>query len=247
MKSNIGAKLLKTNNFPLEKEGNVNRLLKQVKSGDIAISLTSFEDIFNMTPAGLPFPIGAVSFEDGKKRFVISWVEDFSKLNITEIEDYTIRLRHNPVDTYPVMSLIIGIHNGKMDPNSKEDLWYHKTAHLDLSLMLTRIKLYQLLNCDEILFCLYDGEAQNLDSFGFSLNRSELEEMMREINSALYILMNLDLSNHIRLFSSACEVVNSSFNSDGLPKSREALNIYLNRKELSPKPTEHNWKEFLSI
>lgn len=243
----MGAKLLKGNNFPKEKEVNVVSLLKQVKSGNISISLSSFEEIFDMTPVGTPFPIGAINFDDGKKRFVLSWVEDFTKLNISEIEEYSIRLRNNPVDSYPVLSLIVGIHNGKMNPDTKEDLWYYNSIHLDLSLMLTRIKLYQLLNCDELLICLFNGSAENLDSFGFSLNRSELEEMMKEVNSALSMLMNLDLSNHLRAFSEASKVVESSFNEDGLPKSREALNIYLKRKNLEPKPTKHNWNDFLSI
>ena len=247
MNNNLGAKLLKSNNFPVEKELNVVNLHKQVKSGVLNISLSSFEEIYNLTPKGLPFPIGAVNFEDGKRRFVISWVEEFSKLNITQVEEYTIRLRNNPTDSYPVLSLILGIHNGKIDPDSKEDLWYYKSTNLDLSLMLTRIKLYQLLNCDELLICLYNGSSEELDSFGFSLNRKELEEMMKEINSALSMLMNLDLTNHIRDFSSASKVVSSSFTNDGLPKSKEALTIYLKRKELEPAPTEHNWKEFLSI
>lgn len=243
----MGAKLLKLNNFPKEKEANVNSLLKQVKSGNLSISLSSFEEIFDMTPVDTPFPVGAINFDDGKKRFVLSWVEDFTKLNITDIAEYSIRLRNNPVGSYPVLSLIVGLHNGKINPDNREDLWYYKTINLDLSNMLTRIKLYQLLNCDELLICLFNGSAENLDSFGFSLNRSELEEMMNEINSALSMLTNLELTNHIHFFSEASKVVESSFNSDGLPKSREALSIYLKRKELEPEPTKHNWNDFLSI
>lgn len=237
--SNLGAALLEKGNFPIEKESNVKELLKQVKSGDLAITLSSFDAIFDMTPKDQPFPIGTINFEDGKKRFVISWVEEFSKIHITDVEEYSLRVRNYPTFNYPVISLLVGIYNGHG--------WYYKNVDLDLSQMLTRVKVYQLLNSDEILFCLFDNSVENLDTFGFSLNNDEQREMLDEVKSALQLIKVMDLTNHVREFSAASLEVNSSFNSDGLPKSREALNIYLKRKELTPKPTEHNWNDFLSI
>lgn len=245
--TDLGSNLLKSDNFPIEKDSNIHKLLKRVRGGTISVALSSFDEIFNMTPEGQPFPIGAVSFEDGKNRFVISWVEEFSKINITGIEDYSLRLRNYPVVDYPVLSLLVGLHNGKVDPENNAPLWYYKESLLDLSLMLTRIKIHQLLNCEEVLFCLFDGTVENLSSYGFTLDKSDLKEMLLEVEAASFMLKTLDLTNHVRMFTTASHVVKSCFNQDGLPISREALNIYLKRKELCPKPSEHNWKEFLSI
>ncbi|MGL1893818.1 MAG: hypothetical protein OCD02_19430 [Spirochaetaceae bacterium] len=243
--NNIGEQLLKRGNFP--KESKLKDYLGQIKSGNLKMSLSSFEEIYNMTPKGIPFPIGCINFDDRKNRFVISWVEDFSKINLKEIEEYTIKIRNYPTEKYPVLSLLIGIHNGKIDPDTKEDLWYYTETHLDLSMQLTRIKLYQLLNSEEVLFCLFDVEAENLDSFGFSLNKKELKMMMDEIKSSLAILEKMNLLTHIRDFSEASSIVSKSFLANGLPKTKEALNIYLKRKELEPKPNKHNWDQYLTI
>ena len=151
---NIGAKVLEQKNFPDERENNIKTLHKKVKNGSLGISLSSFEEIFTITPKGVPFPVGTINFEDRKSRFVISWVEDFSKLNINNIEEYSIKIRNYPTKEYPVLSFMVGINTGKIDPVSKENLWYYGETIMDISFMLTRIKLYQLLNSDEILFCL---------------------------------------------------------------------------------------------
>ncbi len=244
---NIGAKVLEQKNFPVEKENNIKTLHKKVKNGTLGISLSSFEEIFNLTPKDVPFPIGAINFEDKKNRFVISWVEDFSKLNIKNIEEYSIKIRNYPTKDYPVLSLMVGIHIGKIDPDSKEDLWYYGETLMDISFMLTRIKLYQLLNSDEVLFCLFDKDVNELDSFGFSLNKDEMKLLLNEIESVFNITNEMDLTNHIKDFSSATKIIEDSFNKNGLPKSREALNIYLKRKEFIPKPDRHNWNDFISI
>ncbi len=242
---NIGDKLLKKGNFPVEKK--LKEYLMQIKSGNLSMSLSSFEEIYNMTPKNSPFPIGCINFNDNKRRFVISWVQDFTKLNIKDVEEYSLKIRNYPTESYPIISLMFGLHNGKIHPDTKEDLWYYDEIHLDLSMQLTRIKLYQLLNSQEILFCLFDGDAQSLDSYGFSLNSDELKMMWGEVESSFILFENLDLSNHIREFSNASNVIETAFNSNGLPKTKNALNIYLKRKELEPKPNKHNWDQYLSI
>ncbi|QEN04890.1 hypothetical protein EW093_09285 [Thiospirochaeta perfilievii] len=245
---NIGSKLLEQKNFPEESDKNIITLHKKVKNGSLGVSLSSFEEIFNITPKGNnPFPVGAINFEDGKKRFVVSWIDDFSKFNIKDVDDYTLKIRNYPTIDYPVLSLMIGLNSGKIDPETKKDLWLFGEAFLDIAFMMTRIKLYQLLNCDEILFCLFDNGIECLDSFGFSLNRSEMELLLSEVNSVFELTNNMELENHISLFSKASKEVSSSFNHNGLPKSREALEIYLKRKGIEPKPEKHNWNDFLSI
>lgn len=244
---NIGGKVLEQKNFPVERENNIKTLYKKVKNGSLGISLASFEEIFNMTPKDVPFPIGSINFEDKKSRFVISWVEDFSKLNIKNIEEYSLKIRNYPTKDYPVLSLMVGINTGKIDPESKKDLWYYGETLMDISFMLTRIKLYQLLNSDEILFCLFDKDVNELDSFGFSLNRDEMVLILTEIESIFKITNEMELTNHIKDFSSATKIIEDSFYNNGLPKNREALDIYLKRKELVPKPHKYNWNDFTSV
>lgn len=244
---NIGSKILEHKNFPIEKDKNIQTLHKKVKAGSLGISLSSFEEIFKMTPKGVPFPIGAINFEDGKRRFVISWIEDFSKLAIKDVEEYSIKIRNYPTENYPVLSLLASINTGKVDPDTKEDLWFYGESLLDISFMLTRIKLYQLINSDEVLFCLFDNDINELDSFGFSLERKEMKILLNEIESVFNITNNMDFSNHIKDFSNATNLINDSFNKNGLPKTREALNIYLKRKDIIPKPDKHNWNDFVSI
>lgn len=244
---NIGSKVLEHKNFPIEKENNIKTLHKKVKNGSLGISLSSFDEIYTLTPKGTPFPIGSINFEDCKKRFVISWIEDFSKLKINEIEGYSLKIRNYPTEKYPVLSLLIGINTGKIDPETKKDLWYYGESHLDISFMITRIKLYQLLNSDEVLFCLFDKDVENLDSYGFPLKRDEMNLLLEEIESIFKITSDMDLSGHIKDFSIASKVVEDSFNKNGLPKTREALNIYLKRKNLNPKPSRYNWADFISI
>ncbi len=245
--NNLGKQLLKMGNFPIERDKNLEKLLNQMKHGKIWTTVSSFEEIYNQTPVGKPFPIGCINFEDGKNRFVVSWRDDFSKLKINNIEEYSLKVRHYATEEYPVLSMMVGIHSGKIDPDSKEDLWYHGDCHLDMAFLLTRIKMYQLLNCEEILFCLFDGDSDNLDSFGFTLNKDELVEIEGEILSLLSISDNMEFINHLKDFSEASEKVDNGFNANGLPKSQDALGIYLKRKSLTPKPSKHNWKEYLSI
>ncbi|MBN2616670.1 MAG: hypothetical protein JXR64_00010 [Spirochaetales bacterium] len=245
--NNLSENLLEIDNFSVEKDSNIENLRLQVKRGNLGISLSSFEDIYYLTPDGVPFPIGTVNFEDGKKRFVISWREDFSKLKIDNIEDYTLRIRHYPTANYSIVSLIIGLNSGKIDPETKEDIWYYGEIHLDISLMLTRVKLYQLLNSHEILFCFFDGNIENLDSYGFSLNNEELTEFSKEIDSIIKQFPNYEKSNYLKLFTEASNSIKTAFNKNGLPKSKDALEIYLRRKSINPKPGVFSWKEYLSI
>lgn len=243
----IGKSILEDRNFPEEQDVNIRLHREDVLKGNLGITLSSFEDIYSMTPKGSPFPVGCINFEDGKKRFVISWVDKFSSLNIREIEEYSIKLRNYPVNGYPVLSLMLAIHSGKVDPDSNKELWFYGENYMNPSFLLTRIKLYQLINSDEILFCLFDEKPENLDSYGFSLNKEELKLIKLEVESALLLTDSLDLSSHIRDFSNGVKIVENSFNHNGLPKEREALNIYLKRKELSPKAHIHNWGDFTSI
>ncbi len=245
--NNLGKQLLKMGNFPIEREKNLEKVLDQLKHGKMGLSISSFDAIYDLTPEGDPFPIGCINFDDGKKRFVISWREEFSKIGVENIEEYKIKIRNYPTADYPVLSLMVGIHNGKVDPESKQDLWYYGEYYLDISNLHNRIKLYQLLNCDEILFCLFDGDVESLDSFGFSLNVDELKTLSNEILSLLSLMEDKNLDNHISAFSEATTVVANCFNKQGLPKSQDALQVYLNRKQLDPKPENHNWGEFLSI
>lgn len=240
-------RLLEPGYFPVEKENNINLLLEDIKKGNLGISLSSFEDIFNMTPKGEPFPVGCINFEDGKKRFVISWVDKFSKIGINSVEEYSLRIRNYLTDEYPVLSLMVGLHNGKVDKDTKEELWYYGDNKLDIAFLLTRIKLFQLLKCDEILFCLFDEKPENLDSYGFSLNKKELKSMESEIESALNSWEKMKPESHIEAFSRNSKVVGECFTPKGLPKKQEALGIYLNRKKVEPMPNGHNWSEYLSI
>lgn len=245
--SNLGNELLNQEYFQDENENNIIELLNQIKGGNLGISLSSFEEIYKMTTPGIPFPVGCVNFDDGKKRFVVSWIDNFSKIGIKDVEEYKLRLRHYPTDSYSVLSLLVGLHNGKVDADSGEDLWYYKECHLDIGFMLTRIKLYQLINCDEILFCLYDDDPEKLDSFGFSLNKKELKSIMQEIQSSIQGVRKGDFDNHVKNFSRASKYISGCFTPKGLPKSREALNVYLKRKSMKPEPDKHNWEEYLSI
>lgn len=240
-------KLLEQGNFPLENDKNINLLLEDVKQGNLGISLSSFEDIFDMTPKGKPFPIGCINFEDGKKRFIISWIDRFSELSISKIEEYSLRVRNYVTREYPVLSLMVGLHNGKIDPDTKEDLWFYGENHMDIAFMLTRIKLHQLLESEEILFCLFDEKVENLDSFGFSLNKAELTYIQEEINSALNYWESVHPDNHISIFSKNSKIISDNFTPKGLPKKQDALTVYLNRKSLNPKPNKHNWAEYISI
>lgn len=240
-------RLLEQGNFPAEKDNNINLLLEDVKKGNLGISLSSFEDIYTMTPKGKPFPVGCINFEDGKKRFVISWIDSFSNLGLKSVEEYNLRFRNYATEDYPVLSLMVGLHNGKIDKDTKEDLWYFGDNSLDVAFMITRIKIYQLLNCDEVLFCLFDEKVENLDSYGFSLNKKELEEIGKEVESALNYWDLIKSESHIVDFSKASKIVSECFTSKGLPKKQDALQIYLNRKNLQPSPGEHNWLEYLSI
>lgn len=240
-------RLLEEGKFPVEKDNNIKLLAEDIKRGNLGISLSSFEEIYSMTPKGVPFPVGAINFEDGKKRFIISWVESFKKLGISEVEEYSIRLRSYITGSYPVLSLMVGLHNGKVDPNNEEDLWFNGENHLDIAFLNTRIKLYQLLKCDEILFCLFDETPENLDSFGFSLNKKELLELEGECEATINFWETLDVQNHIEEFSKASKAVKSCFTPKGMPKINEALTVYLNRKLVEPQPSRHNWNEFLSI
>lgn len=239
-------RLLEQGNFPAEKN-NINLLLEDVKRGNIGISLSSFEDIYDMTPKGKPFPVGCIKFEDGKKRFVISWIDSFSKLGLKSVEEYSLRIRNYTTRSYPVLSMLVGLHNGMVDKDTKEDLWYYGDNSLDIAFMTTRIKMYQLLNCDEILFCLFDEKAENLDSYGFSLNKKELEEIGKEVDSVLNYWDQINPESHITKFTKASKVVEECFTSKGLPRKQDALQIYLNRKSVEPTPTKHNWLEYLSI
>lgn len=245
--SSKGKKLLNIDLYPKEKEDNVIGLYNQVKSGNLGISISSFEDIFNITTPGVPFPVGCVNFDDNKKRFVISWIESFSKIGLTEVDEYKVRLRHYPGETYPVISLLVSLHNGKVDPDTGEELWYNKECHLDIGFLLTRIKLYQFLNCEEILFCLFDEKPENLDSFGFSLNKNELNSIEEEILSSIDNTGPDIFENHIKRFTDASCFISKCFTPRGLPKTKDALNVYLCRKKLNPKPGKHNWEEYLSI
>lgn len=244
---NIGSKVLEQKNFPEEREHNIKTLYNKVKNGALGISLSSFEEIFNMTPKGAPYPVGAINFEDGKRRFVVSWIEDFSALKIKDIDDYSIKIRHYPTESYPVISLLTSLNTGKVDPETKEDLWFYGESLLDISYMMTRIKLYQLLNSDEILFCLFDKSSENLDSFGFSLNKDEMRFLLEEIESVFSITNSMELTEHVTRFSNGVKTIEKCFNKNGMPKTKEALNIYLNRKALDPKPHRHNWNDFTSI
>ena len=85
--------------------------------------------------------------------------------------------------------------------------------------------MFQLINSDEILFCLFDKKSENLDSFGFALNKDELSSILLEVESVFEVTSNKNLENHIKEFSLASKIVNSSFNNNGLPKSRSALDI----------------------
>lgn len=249
--SNILTELLDENTFPIESDIKVTGLRDQVRSGNMGISLSSFEELFEMTPKSSPFPVGMVNFDDGKKRFVISWIDAFSKLNITEVEEYTLRVRHYPTDIYPVLSIIVGLHNGKVDPETEQDLWYYGEIHLDFSLLSNRIKLYQLVNSEEILFCLYDNVntsgAENLDSYGFSLNSNELRDFADEIRSLLHLFPIDGAGESMKNFSRASKFISNTFHHSGLPKTQDALQVYLKRKSLKDQVTKHNWKEYLAI
>lgn len=240
-------RLLEIGNFPIEQDKNINLLLEDVKKGNLGISLSSFEQIYEMTPKGKPFPIGCINFEDGKNRFVVSWIDSFSKLGISEVEEYNLRFRNYVTDDYPVLAFMVGLHNGKVHPETKEDLWYYGDNKIDIAFMLTRIKLYQLLNSDEILFCLFDEKPENLDSYGFSLNKQELKLLSEEIESVITKWDSIKPLKHIEMFAKALRVVDDCFTSKGLPKKQDALSVYLNRKEVRPKPNKHNWLEYLSI
>lgn len=245
--SRLEKELLYGTGFPINNEKNLELLLSEIKKGNLGINLSSFEEIYSLTPKGEPFPIGCVNFNDRKKCFVFSWNENFSDIGISGVEDYSIKLRVYPINGYPVVSLLIGVHSGKVDPKTNKDLWYYGESHLDISFLLTRIKLYQLFNCNEVLFCLFDGNSEKLDSYGFALNSQELRLMENELESALSLVKNQSLDQHIIEFSSGSKKVKSCFNSQGLPMAQEALNVYLERKELEPKPNRHNWLEYLSI
>lgn len=240
-------RLLEDGKFPTEKESNIRLLAEDVKKGNIGISLSSFEDIFNMTPKGVPFPVGAINFEDGKKRFVISWIENFNNLGISDVEEYSIRLRSYITGAYPVLSLMVGLHNGKVDPATKENLWYYGENHLDIAFLNTRVKLYQLLQCDEILFCLFNEKPEELDSFGFSLNKKELKELEGECEATINFWNSLEVKDHISDFTRASRAVSSCFTPKGMPKIKEALTVYMNRKSVEPIPAKHNWNEFSEI
>jgi len=242
-----GLWLLDNEIFPREKESNILNLHKQIKSGNLGISLSSFEEIYNITPKKLPFPVGCVNFEDGKRRFVISWIDDFTSYKFDKVEEYSLRIRNYPVDGYPVISLLLGLHNGKVNPDNNQELWLSGSSNLDISYMLTRIKLFQLINSHEVLFCLFDNSSENLDSYGFSLNEKELDLIDSEIKSSLNLIKNRELTTHLSDFNRADKCIKSSFHHNGLPKTRDALNIYLERKEVKPKPEKHNWNDFTSI
>lgn len=244
--NSVMPELLEDGPFPQEKDRSITGLRDQVKSGNFGVSLSSFEELYEMTPRRIPFPVGVVNFEDKKRRFVFSWIEEFSKLGISGIEEYSLRLRHYPTEGYPVLSLLVGLYSGKVDPVSGEDLWYYGEIHLDISLMVNRIKLYQLLNSEEILFSLYDEKPENLDSYGFSLNGEELKSFADEISSIIENTVWSPVDN-ISRFTKASKLVSESFNKNGLPKTQEALQVYLRRKAMPVKVTEHNWKEYISI
>ncbi len=245
--SNLGRQLLNSDGFPENREKNLDILLDQVKRGNLSVSLSSFEDIYNQTPLKQPFPIGCVKFNDKTNCFVFSWRDDFTSLGLSGVEEYSIKVRNYPTDSYPILSIIVGIHCGKVDSVTNEDLWYYGECHLDISFLSTRIKLYQFLNSHEILFCLFDGSSDNLDSYGFSVNKNELKNIEEEVNTILSVVNKGNLDNHIKNFSIASKVIHDCFTEKGLPRSQDALNIYLNRKKISPKPNAHNWLEYLSI
>ena len=71
--------------------------------------------------------------------------------------------------------------------------------------------------------------------------------LLNEIESIFKITDSMDFTNHIKDYLSAVKIIEDSFNKNGLPKTREALNIYLKRKESCPKPDKHNWGDFISI
>lgn len=244
---NMLSELLEEGIFPVESDDSIINLKKQVKSGNLGISLSSFEELYDMTPKNMPYPVGMVNFNDNKKRFVFSWVEAFSNLNITEVEEYSLRLRNYPTEDYPVLSILVGLHNGKVDPETGADLWYYGEIHLDISLLTNRIKLYQLLNSDEILFSLYDEKPENLDSYGFSLNRDELLSFADEIISLLNNFAKSLAVDNLKQFSKASKFISETFHKSGLPKTQDALKVYLNRKKLKDQVTKHNWKEYLAI
>lgn len=245
--NNLGSELLNEGKFPANNEENLNLLLSEVKKGRLGIDLSSFEEIYDMTPKSQPFPIGCVNFNDKNNCFVFSWRENFSGIGLKNIEEYLIKIRVYPVDQYPVISIIIGFNSGKIDPSTGEDIWFYGESLLDPSYLLTRIKLYQLLNCNEILFCLYDGNSENLDTHGFSIDRKELKSLEEEINAAISLLGGSVSDNHVKMFGSRAGKIQECFNTQGLPKSQEALKIYQDRKAIDPKPNRHNWNEFLSI
>ncbi len=60
-----GIELLGRDNFPVEKNRDIKLHLEDVKRGNLGVTLSSFEDIYNMSPKGEPFLFGAVNFEDG--------------------------------------------------------------------------------------------------------------------------------------------------------------------------------------
>lgn len=245
--NNLGSELLNEDVFPTNEEENLNLLLSEVKNGRLGIELSSFEEIYSMTPKSQPFPIGCVNFNDKKSCFVFSWRESFSEIGLNNIEEYSIKIRVYPVDKYPVISIIIGFNSGKVDPSTGEDIWFYGESLLDPSYLLTRIKLYQLLNCNEVLFCLYDGGSDSLDTHGFSLDRKELEYLEEEVHAAISFLRASSSDDHVKMFSSRAGKIQESFNPQGLPKSQDALKIYLDRKTVDPKPNKHNWNEYLSI
>lgn len=50
-------RLLEEGKFPVEKDNNIKLLAEDIKRGNLGISLSSFEEIYSMTPKGVPFPV----------------------------------------------------------------------------------------------------------------------------------------------------------------------------------------------
>ncbi|OQY37117.1 MAG: hypothetical protein B6229_08930 [Spirochaetaceae bacterium 4572_7] len=199
------------------------------------INISSFEEIYNKTPKNSPYPFGLVNFQDGKTRFIISWIIDRSDIKVENVENYTLKLRHYPTSTYPVLSFMVGL-------NIKDDLWFYEETHMDVAKKWSKARLSQLFNSQEVLFCLFDKTSDNLDTYGFDIDKNELKEMENEYLS-IKPIKALNSNN----FPLASKRVKNCFLPQGLPKDRDALNVYLKRKELDPKPAKYNWGDFISI
>lgn len=233
--------------FPAETDTNLLFLQKEMQEGNISIKLDSFEQIYDLCPPDTPFPLGLVSFSDDKNRFIIGWKRDFQETGIESVENYHLRLRFYPVEEYPVISLMTGISDGRINSDNGQELFLYGENSLGITFLSSRIKLFQLLQADEILFCLFDGSAENLMTYSFGVNKDEKRSFLREIEACYSSLSEYDLSLVVKQFAAGSKNVNSLFNVMGLPLKQEALPVYLKRKEYSPKPDGYNWKEYLSI